>query len=121
MLIYAKAPLFLWAEVVATACYIQNRSIVRLLHGKTPYEFLHDNPPDLSFLHVFGALCYPTNDSENLGKLQPKADIEHAEYDESNTYVLERFNTIAGNPVKEILLKLNLPDHRIRKDGGEST
>ncbi|GJZ04969.1 hypothetical protein Tco_0538244 [Tanacetum coccineum] len=31
----------------------------------------------------------------------------------------ERFNTIAGNPVKEILLKLNLPDHRIRKDGGE--
>nr|GFA67377.1 retrovirus-related Pol polyprotein from transposon TNT 1-94 [Tanacetum cinerariifolium] len=27
------------------------------------------------FLHVFGALCYPTNDSENLGKLQPKADI----------------------------------------------
>nr|GFC69754.1 hypothetical protein [Tanacetum cinerariifolium] len=31
--------------------------------------------PDLSFFHVFGALCYPTNDSENLGKLQPKADI----------------------------------------------
>ncbi|GJZ76056.1 hypothetical protein Tco_0640521 [Tanacetum coccineum] len=25
----------------------------------------------------------------------------------------------AGNPVKEILLKLNLPDHRILKDGGE--
>ncbi|GKC13086.1 hypothetical protein Tco_1009868, partial [Tanacetum coccineum] len=37
---------------------------------------------------------------------------EQAEYDESNTYVLEIFNTIAGNPVKEILLKLNLPDHR---------
>nr|GEU64599.1 hypothetical protein [Tanacetum cinerariifolium] len=40
MLIYAKASLFLWAEV------------------------------------VFGALCYLTNDSENLGKLQPKADID---------------------------------------------
>nr|GEY82018.1 hypothetical protein [Tanacetum cinerariifolium] len=26
--------------------------------------------------------------------------------------VLERFNTTAGNPIKEILLKLNLPDHR---------
>nr|GEW06232.1 retrovirus-related Pol polyprotein from transposon TNT 1-94 [Tanacetum cinerariifolium] len=25
---------------------------------------------------------------------------------------LERFNTTAGNPVKEILLKLNIPDHR---------
>ncbi|GJV06985.1 retrovirus-related pol polyprotein from transposon TNT 1-94 [Tanacetum coccineum] len=67
MLIYAKAPLFLWAEAVATACYTQNRSIVRLRHGKTPYELLHDKPPDLSFFHVFGALCYPTNDSENLG------------------------------------------------------
>ncbi|GJU35966.1 retrovirus-related pol polyprotein from transposon TNT 1-94 [Tanacetum coccineum] len=75
MLIYAKAPLFLWAEAVATACYTQNRSIIRLRHGKTPYELLRDKPPDLSFFHVFGALCYLINDSENLGKLQPKADI----------------------------------------------
>ncbi|GJV85392.1 retrovirus-related pol polyprotein from transposon TNT 1-94 [Tanacetum coccineum] len=75
MLIYAKASLFLWVEAVATACYTQNRSIIRLRHGKTPYEPLHDKPPDLSFFHVFGALCYPKNDNENLGKLQPKADI----------------------------------------------
>ncbi|GKB69432.1 retrovirus-related pol polyprotein from transposon TNT 1-94 [Tanacetum coccineum] len=33
---------------------------------KTPYELLHDKLPDLSFFHVFGALYYPTNDSENL-------------------------------------------------------
>ncbi|GJR99933.1 putative ribonuclease H-like domain-containing protein [Tanacetum coccineum] len=75
MLIYAKAPLFLWAEAVAIACYTQNNSMIRRRHGKTPYEILHNKPPDLSYLHVFGALCYPTNDSENLGKLQPKADI----------------------------------------------
>ncbi|GJU60789.1 retrovirus-related pol polyprotein from transposon TNT 1-94, partial [Tanacetum coccineum] len=75
MLIYAKAPLFLWAEAVSTAYYTQNRSIIRLRHGKTPYELLHDKLPDLSFFHVFGALCYPINDSENLGKLQPKSDI----------------------------------------------
>nr|GEU64706.1 retrovirus-related Pol polyprotein from transposon TNT 1-94 [Tanacetum cinerariifolium] len=75
MLIYAQALLFLWAEAMATACYTQNRSIIRLLHGKTPYELLHNKLLDLSFLHVFGALCYPTNNSENLGKLQPKADI----------------------------------------------
>ncbi|GJR23086.1 hypothetical protein Tco_0971613 [Tanacetum coccineum] len=40
-------------------------------------------------------------------------------FDESDTYVLERFDTSAGNHVKEILHKLNLPDHRILKDGGE--
>ncbi|GJZ76898.1 retrovirus-related pol polyprotein from transposon TNT 1-94 [Tanacetum coccineum] len=43
MLIFSKAPMFLWAEAVATA--------------------------------FFCALCYPTNDSEDLGKLQPTADI----------------------------------------------
>nr|GFA40333.1 hypothetical protein [Tanacetum cinerariifolium] len=66
MLIYAQAPLFLWAEAVATACFTQNRSIIRLRHGKTPYELMRGKQPDLSFFHVFGALCYPTNDSENL-------------------------------------------------------
>nr|GFB16587.1 integrase, catalytic region, zinc finger, CCHC-type, peptidase aspartic, catalytic [Tanacetum cinerariifolium] len=75
MLIYAQAPLFLWVEVVATACYTKNRSIIRLRHGKTPYELLHNKLPDLSFFHVFGALCYSTNDNDNLGKLQLKADI----------------------------------------------
>ncbi|GJS22062.1 retrovirus-related pol polyprotein from transposon TNT 1-94 [Tanacetum coccineum] len=75
MLIYAKAPLFLWAEAVATACYTQNCSMIRRRHGKTPYELLHDKPPDLSYLHVFGALCYPTNDSENVGKITRRQNI----------------------------------------------
>nr|GFC48783.1 retrovirus-related Pol polyprotein from transposon TNT 1-94 [Tanacetum cinerariifolium] len=75
MLIYAQALLFLRAEAVAAACYTQNRSIIRLCHEKTPYELLHNKLSDLSFLHVFSPLCYPTNDSENLKKLQPKADI----------------------------------------------
>ncbi|GJR64807.1 integrase, catalytic region, zinc finger, CCHC-type containing protein [Tanacetum coccineum] len=57
MLIFAQAPLFLWAK-------------------KTPYDLLHDRKPDLSYLYVFGALCYPNNDSENLGKFQAKADID---------------------------------------------
>ncbi|GKC24554.1 retrovirus-related pol polyprotein from transposon TNT 1-94 [Tanacetum coccineum] len=75
MLINAKAQLFLWAEAVATACYTQNRSIICCRYGKTPYELLHDRKPNLSYLHVFGALCYLTNDSVNLGKLQAKANI----------------------------------------------
>ncbi|GJW84259.1 retrovirus-related pol polyprotein from transposon TNT 1-94 [Tanacetum coccineum] len=53
----------------ATACYTQNHSIVRLHHGKTPYELLHDKLPDLLFFYLFGALCYSTNDSENLAVL----------------------------------------------------
>ncbi|GJT40746.1 hypothetical protein Tco_0940611 [Tanacetum coccineum] len=54
-----------------------------------------------------------------LEPISNKLMVEHAEFDESDTYVLERLDTSAGNPVKEILLKLNLTDHRIFKDGGE--
>nr|GFA80298.1 retrovirus-related Pol polyprotein from transposon TNT 1-94 [Tanacetum cinerariifolium] len=75
MLIYAQAPLFLWAEAVATACFTHNRSIIHLRHGKTPYELCTVNSLIYHFFHMFGALCYPTNDSENVGKLQPRADI----------------------------------------------
>ncbi|GKE98299.1 retrovirus-related pol polyprotein from transposon TNT 1-94 [Tanacetum coccineum] len=63
MLIYTKALLFLWAEAVATA-----------------YS---------SFFHVFDALCYPTNNSENLGKLQLKADID---FDELTAMASEHSN-----------------------------
>ncbi|GJV47544.1 putative ribonuclease H-like domain-containing protein, partial [Tanacetum coccineum] len=62
-------------QAVATACYTQNRSLIHTRHNKTPYELVHDKKPDLTFFRVFGALCYPTNDSEDLGKLQPTSDI----------------------------------------------
>nr|GEV65083.1 hypothetical protein [Tanacetum cinerariifolium] len=75
MLIFSKALMFLWAEAVATACYTQNLSLIHTRHNKTPYELVHNKKPDLTFLRVFGAFCYPTNDSEDLGKLQPTADI----------------------------------------------
>ncbi|GJY27596.1 retrovirus-related pol polyprotein from transposon TNT 1-94 [Tanacetum coccineum] len=76
MLIFSKAPMFLWAEAVAT-CEFQpkTRSLIYTRHCKTPYALVHDKKPDLIFFRVFGALCYLTNDSEDLGKLQPTADI----------------------------------------------
>ncbi|GKF05823.1 retrovirus-related pol polyprotein from transposon TNT 1-94, partial [Tanacetum coccineum] len=67
--------MFLWAEVVATACYTHSRSLIHTRHDKTPYELVHNKKPDLTFFWVFSALCYPINDSEDLGKLQPTADI----------------------------------------------
>ncbi|GJR03025.1 integrase, catalytic region, zinc finger, CCHC-type containing protein [Tanacetum coccineum] len=53
----------------------QNQYLINTRHTKTPCELVHDRKPDLTFFRVFGALCYPTNDSEDLGKLQPIADI----------------------------------------------
>ncbi|GJV66056.1 retrovirus-related pol polyprotein from transposon TNT 1-94 [Tanacetum coccineum] len=36
---------------------------------------MQDKKPDLSFFHVFGSLCYPTNDDDELGKLDAKVDV----------------------------------------------
>nr|GFB89800.1 retrovirus-related Pol polyprotein from transposon TNT 1-94 [Tanacetum cinerariifolium] len=75
MLIFSHAPLFLWVEAIATACFTQNRSIIHRQFNKTPYELINGRKPDISFLHVFGALCYPNNDREDIGKLGSKGDI----------------------------------------------
>nr|GFA49431.1 retrovirus-related Pol polyprotein from transposon TNT 1-94 [Tanacetum cinerariifolium] len=75
MLIFSKSPLFLWVEAIATACYTQNRSLIHTHYDKTPYELLIDHKLELKYLHIFGALCYLTNNFEDLGKLQSKEDI----------------------------------------------
>nr|GEY06014.1 hypothetical protein [Tanacetum cinerariifolium] len=75
MLIFTKAPLFLWAETIATACYTLNRSFIHTLHEKTYYELLKGKKPDLKYFRVFDSLCYPTNDYDDVGKLKEKADI----------------------------------------------
>ncbi|GJZ93799.1 retrovirus-related pol polyprotein from transposon TNT 1-94 [Tanacetum coccineum] len=49
--------------------------------------------PDLSYLHVFGALCYPNNDSENLGKFQAKVDID---FDELTAMTSEQLGSGLG-------------------------
>nr|GEV11748.1 retrovirus-related Pol polyprotein from transposon TNT 1-94 [Tanacetum cinerariifolium] len=75
MLIFSRAPLFLWVEAIATACFTQNRSIIHHRFNKTPYELINGRKLDISFLHVFGALCYPKNDREDIRKLGEKGDI----------------------------------------------
>nr|GEV29324.1 hypothetical protein [Tanacetum cinerariifolium] len=75
MLIYSRAPLFLWAKAIATACFTQNRSIIHLRFNKTPYKLINGKKPDISFLYVFGVLCYPKNDREDIGKRGAKGNI----------------------------------------------
>nr|GEY21226.1 retrovirus-related Pol polyprotein from transposon TNT 1-94 [Tanacetum cinerariifolium] len=62
-------------SAIATACFTQNRSIIHRHFNKTPYELINGRKLDISFLHVFGALCYPKNDREDIGKLGAKGDI----------------------------------------------
>nr|GEW70820.1 hypothetical protein [Tanacetum cinerariifolium] len=74
MLSASQLPLFFWAEVIATACYTQNRSIIIPTHGKTPYHIINDRKPSIKHLHIFGCICYITRDGENLDKIKEKGD-----------------------------------------------
>ncbi|GKA19345.1 integrase, catalytic region, zinc finger, CCHC-type containing protein [Tanacetum coccineum] len=75
MFIFSYALLLLWAEAIAIACYTQNCSIIHQRFDKTPYELINGGKPDISFLYVFGALYYPKNNHEDIGKLGVKGDI----------------------------------------------
>ncbi|GJS34224.1 retrovirus-related pol polyprotein from transposon TNT 1-94 [Tanacetum coccineum] len=48
--------------------------------------------PDISFLHVFGALCYLKNDREDLGKLGAKGDIRFFISYSANSYAFRVYN-----------------------------
>ncbi|GJV67068.1 ribonuclease H-like domain-containing protein [Tanacetum coccineum] len=53
MLADSKFPTTFWAEVVNTACYIQNRVLVIKPHNKTPYELFLGRKLALSFMRPF--------------------------------------------------------------------
>lgn len=54
MLAESKLPSKFWAEAIATAAYLSNRSPKRSLNGATPEELWTGNQPDLSHLRTFG-------------------------------------------------------------------
>ncbi|GJZ33175.1 retrovirus-related pol polyprotein from transposon TNT 1-94 [Tanacetum coccineum] len=112
MLIFYCAPLFLWAEAITTVCYTQNRSLIHRRFDKTPYEFINGRKPNISFLHVFGALCYPKNNRKDIGKLGAKGDIGFFISYSANSCTYRVYN----RRTKKIMEKMNdveeLPQHQ---------
>jgi len=46
--------MFLWAEAVSTAVYVQNRCPHRVVKGKTPEEAFTEEKPEVGHLRIFG-------------------------------------------------------------------
>ena len=74
MLNFANLPLYFWADVVATACFVQNRSIICKRLYKTPYEGLNNSKPDVQFFQIFGCKCFVINNKDHLNKFEQKSD-----------------------------------------------
>ena len=62
-------PLELWGEAINTCVYVLNRSSMKSLQGKTPYEMWSGKKPKLSHLRIFGSIVHVKTPGA-LGKLE---------------------------------------------------
>ncbi|GJW53777.1 ribonuclease H-like domain-containing protein [Tanacetum coccineum] len=74
MLANSKLPTTFLAEVVNTACYVQNRVLVVKPHNKTPYELFRGRTPALIFMRPFGCHVIILNTLHYFGKFDGKSD-----------------------------------------------
>nr|GEV37479.1 hypothetical protein [Tanacetum cinerariifolium] len=74
MLADSLLPIPFWAEVVNTACYVQNRVLVTKPHNKTPYELLHGRTLSIGFMRPFGCPVTMLNTLDSFGKFDGEVD-----------------------------------------------
>jgi hypothetical protein len=67
-----KTPKHFWAEAVETACHATNRLFPHKFLGKTSYELLTGNKPQVGYFRVFGSKCYIL-DKHHRSKFAPKS------------------------------------------------
>ena len=68
-------PKYFLADAVYTASHVLNRTLIRPILKKTPYELYKGRKPSISHLRVFGCKCFVLNNGkDNLGKFDPKSD-----------------------------------------------
>ena len=63
-----------WAEVVNTACYIQNCVFLLPIIKKTLNELWKGRKPNISYFPVFGFECFILNTKNKLSKFDFKSD-----------------------------------------------
>ena len=74
MISHANLPNSFWAETVATAVYLRNRSESSALkEDLTPYEKWYGRKPNVSHLRVFGCIAYSHIPDSQRRKLDKKA------------------------------------------------
>ena len=83
MLHSAQVPIYLWAEAVNCAVYLQNRSASKSIKN-TPYEIWKGVKPNITHLRVFGSEVFVHVPKGRRGKFDPKAiKCLHMGYSES--------------------------------------
>ena len=73
MLADSKLPPKFWAEALATATYLHNRSPTKAVTGATPHEAWMGEKPRVDHLKAFGCAAYAHIPKDERQKLDPKA------------------------------------------------
>lgn len=73
LLIQSGLPDRFWAEAIATANHVKNRTPSKTLNGKTPYELWFDREPNVGYFKVFGCEAFVWNNSKTKTKFEPRA------------------------------------------------
>ncbi|GJT60998.1 hypothetical protein Tco_1004531 [Tanacetum coccineum] len=109
-------------------------SYQKKLNPTKPDTYIIQSEKDRTLIHQYSdqdGFIYENKDKKNRLSAPRTTQVQRCQRDKANaramiqaidkkaqTRRIKRFNTSAGNPVKKILLKLNLSDHRLFKDGG---
>ena len=73
MLADAKLPHKFWAEALATAVYLRNRSPTKAVERMTPFEAWNGEKPNIDHLRTFGCASYAHVAKDERQKLDSKA------------------------------------------------
>ncbi|GJW83912.1 ribonuclease H-like domain-containing protein [Tanacetum coccineum] len=115
MLADSKLPTTFWAEVVNTACYVQNRVLVIKPHNKTPYELFLGRKHALSFMRPFGCHVIILNTFDYLGKFDGKSDDGFFVEYSINSKAFRVFNT--RTKIVEENLHINFLENKLNVIG----
>jgi len=73
IMFYSNMPKQYWSYAICHAFFIINRNPSTAMQFQVPYELLHKQKPDISFLKVFGCLCFVSTLTNNRNKFDPKS------------------------------------------------
>ena len=73
MLSDSQLPKRFWAEALATATYVRNRSPTKSVAGMTPFEAWSGKKPNVNNLRIFGCISYAHVPKDERKKLDSKA------------------------------------------------
>ncbi|CAL1397253.1 unnamed protein product [Linum trigynum] len=73
LMFQSNLPTDFWGDCVKHAVYLINSVPTTVLNNLTPYEKLHNKPPDLTELRVFGCLCFASTITSHRTKFDPRA------------------------------------------------